>query len=304
MPLSLGCLLELNISDFSIACWQRFVISVACILSISFFISSLTDWAVRVTSYFARSCRSFSCSCLLCARSCATSFAIEKSEMFERPKLNGINRLSNNGIRLQCQSPEEADQLHKINWNVAFEGLRIHKPNYGITVHGVPKTDINFNDETDLKEIIRKLEKANASRGIPINKIAPLRRKPRTDDKPSKNHSIVVFTEDLHAANTCIRMGFYINHQRYLAEKYAPQFHLTQCYKCFDYGHRASHCKRKQKGGKCGENHPNIDSCQSTEARCTSCNGNHHPWSIECPERRAESRRLRALRLQMNPFSS
>ena len=233
--------------------------------------------------------------------------AIEKSEMFnssERPKLNGINRLSNNGIRLQCQSPEEADQLHKINWNVAFEGLRIHKPNYGITVHGVPKTDINFNDETDLKEIIRKLEKANASRGIPINKIAPLRRKPQTDGKPSKNHSIVVFTEDLDAANTCIRMGFYINHQRYLAEKYAPQFHLTQCYKCFDYGHRASHCKRKQKCGKCGENHPNIDSCQSTEARCTSCNGNHHPWSFECPERRAESRRLRALRLQMNPLFS
>jgi len=52
-----------------------------------------------------------------------------------------------------------------------------------------------------------------------------------------------------------------------------------------NYGHCASRYKQTQKFRKCGENHPNIDSWQNTEARCASCNRNYYPWSFECLER-------------------
>jgi len=55
----------------------------------------------------------------------------------EKLKLNGINKITN-GIRLQCKSPDDAQILSTLNWNGAFKRLTIHKPKYGIVVHGVP----------------------------------------------------------------------------------------------------------------------------------------------------------------------
>ena len=148
---------------------------------------------------------------------------------------------------------------------------------------------------------IKDLEEANTNQGITITKITPLRRKPRAD-RTSRNQSIIVFTENPHAADECIKLGFYINSERHKAEKYAPQLHITQCYKCFEYGHRATHCKRKEKCGNCGsESHPTTE-CQSLEHHCCGCKGSHQAWFPECPHRTAEGQRLMELRMETSPF--
>ena len=235
--------------------------------------------------------------------------AIETTKEFssesERPKLNGITKLAKNRIRLQCQSPKQKQLLCNMDWNLAFDGLRVYKPRYAIVVHGVLATDVNFEttDPTDIKKVIQELEEANSSRGLPIVKIAPLRRNPAI---PRKHHSIIVFTHDPMAADACIKLGFYINGHLHNAERYAPQMHITQCYKCFQYGHRAARCTRKQHCGKCAkENHSDVECTTSTPHSrlcCTLCKGDHHPWDVTCPEREAEGRRLRGLRAQMSPY--
>jgi hypothetical protein len=38
-------------------------------------------------------------------------------------------------IRVQCTTEEQARQLRAIDWRAAFEGIKIHKPNYGIVIN-------------------------------------------------------------------------------------------------------------------------------------------------------------------------
>ena len=132
-----------------------------------------------------------------------------ETELTEKPKLNGINRITN-GIRIQCKSPEQAKALRTVDWNTAFEGLKVHKPQYGIVVHGVSTADLEhmFENEDIMTATIKEWESANS--GLTIAKITRLRRKPRVtaNGEPLKTQSVVVHTEDPHTADKCIRFGF------------------------------------------------------------------------------------------------
>lgn len=226
-----------------------------------------------------------------------------ETEATEKPKLNGINRITN-GIRLQCKSPEQAKALRTMDWNTAFEGLKVHKPQYGIVVHGVSTADLAhmFENEDVMTATIKEWEAANS--GLTIAKITRLRRKPRVtaNGEPLKTQSVVVHTEDPHAADKCIRFGFFIDSLHYKTARYAPQCFLIQCYKCFQYGHRATHCKHKEKCGNCGAGNHQTKDCKSAEHTCCRCKGNHQAWSLECPDRAAEQARLGQLRKDMSPF--
>ena len=160
------------------------------------------------------------------------------------------------------------------------------------------RTEDEFNVLIDAnKSTIECLERENT---VSIVKIAPLRRK--DSKKTAAHHSIVVFTTDPHAADRCIRHGFYINYLLYPAEKYAPQLQIIQCYKCGDYGHRAAQCKQKQRCGKCGESTHSTNECTSSEPKCGHCDGKHEIWHHECPTRVAVSRRLNEQKRQNSPY--
>jgi len=229
--------------------------------------------------------------------------AIQKSPLSApKPILNGINKLAKNQIRLQCRTSEQAQPLHKVDWNTAFDGLTPYKRKYAIVIHGVPKTDVNLDEPGKIDATIKELEKANISRGLPITRIAPLKRK-ATVNKSSLSHSIVVFTEDPKAADTCIKLGFYVNYQRYSAERYLPHLYITQCCKCYDYGHRASQCHHhKQKCSNCGTHSYDVTECTTIDPSCALCHGDHHPWAKTCPERVAENRRLEELRMKTSSY--
>jgi hypothetical protein len=126
-----------------------------------------------------------------------------------KPKLKGIARITN-GIRLECHSQEEAQRVRQIiDWNNAFKELAVHKPKHGVVVHGVRTEQVTGIDDADVqKSLIQEWEEANND--LKIHSIKYLRRKPRTD-RTSLNCSIIVFTEDAHAADKCILSGFYID---------------------------------------------------------------------------------------------
>src|SRR5947207_5252857 len=220
-------------------------------------------------------------------------------DAFDKPRLNGVNKLAQNNIRLQCRTPEQAEELQNINWGLAFKGLCVYRPNFGIVVHHVPKAELDMTcldneDSRNLQAV--KIQRANT---LPVTKIAPLRRK--NSERTSAHHSLVIFTNDPDATDRCIKYGLYINYRRYRVERYAPHLQITQCFKCYDYGHRALHCKRKVKCGKCGEEHPTKE-CTNTVQKCAQCSDAHEAWHYECPMRIAESRRLEELKRQASPL--
>jgi hypothetical protein len=116
----------------------------------------------------------------------------------------------------------------------------------------VPKKDL---DPTDIENevIIRdEIEEENTNRDLQAVQVIPLRRTRKHSDKVTAHHSIVIFTHSVEEANTCITQGMSIKGSYYYPEMYTPELNITQCYKCYKYGHIAKHCKSKQKCANCG----------------------------------------------------
>jgi hypothetical protein len=203
-------------------------------------------------------------------------------------KLQGINKLAN-GIRVQCTTEKQAEQLRAIDWNEAFEGIKIHEPNYRIVVKGMPTDDLDLDDH----ETIKLLEAANDFPSGTITKVTPLLRKDKDKDPSNKTtrRSIIIDLKNIHTANKCITNGCYINYIHCMPQRFAPQFQVMQCFNCCEYGHRAANCKRKPRCGKCGGKHSTKE-CNSTTVQCAHCKDSHEAWCHECHAWITEKHRL------------
>ena len=214
----------------------------------------------------------------------------------DSPRIIGVSKLAQS-FRLQFET-EEAIIVRKLNqtkddiWNTAFEGLKIHVPMYGIVVHGIPIANLNPTT-MDNTETIKQLEGENNMKPETIVKITPLRRR-KNHDSVKLYHSIIVYMNNQHTANKSIINGFHVDYLHYAAERFTPQYQITQCFNCCDYDHRAKECKRHSRCDKCGEKH-NIKECQSTIVQCSQCKGSHEAWHSQCPARIAEKDRLEEL---------
>jgi hypothetical protein len=217
------------------------------------------------------------------------------------PKLQAANKLQNGNIKVYCRTTEEATVLKDMDWDTNIKGLKAKTPKYGIVVHGVPTEVIDFN--ADKQATMAEIEEANRSHGIPVTDITPLRRKPNFINA-AQYQSIIVFTSDAEAADRCIKANeLFIASGRYRAERYTPHLQITQCFKCYGYGHRAQQCRHEQKCGKCGGTHE-TNSCTNNEIKCINCRENHQAWRHDCPKRVAESRRLAEIKLNTPAFFS
>lgn len=224
---------------------------------------------------------------------------IDEADITGKPILRAINKIGENTLRLQFQTTEEATAVRKtdINWNTAYPGVQIHKPQYGIVVHRIEVEAINLDENHD--ETIREWESINEEKKIKISRITTLRRQDK--HKPAAHQSLIIFTEKQDAANNCIELGFVINHRRHKVDKYAPHLHVKQCYNCHNFGHIAAQCKKKSKCGKCGEGGHRVADCKAEHPHCINCKENHEAWNITCPARNEEGRRLKQLRIEAPP---
>jgi len=221
----------------------------------------------------------------------------------DNPKIAGISRVGNAMMRLQFRTKEEAQRAREadVKWEDAYDGAETHKPNYGIVVHGVPSNTINFEDRAGLTETIMEMEEENASKGIKISRITPLRRNGK-QGKPTMHKSIIVFTQDPEAANKCLETGFMFEKERLKTGIYAPHLYINQCYKCQGFGHRSTVCKRMNKCGKCGSEEHATQECKATEPHCANCKGPHEAWHPGCEKRDEEARRLYQLKREASSF--
>ena len=218
--------------------------------------------------------------------------AFEQSDTLHwKHKLEGISKLKNGNIRLNGLPTEAAKKLRwSMDWSSVCDGLKEYEGIYGMVIHGVPKTDIDFTK--DQNELIDKLHSINKYSGGPwIEKIAPLRRK--ATDAPT--HSIIVFSKDTVILNEAITIyGFNIKYRTYRSERYIPQMQLTQYFNCHGYNRRASQSKSKSpKYGKCAHAHE-TQSRTSIMEKCSQCRGKNTAW-LGLPQMSKENCRKRTL---------
>jgi hypothetical protein len=208
------------------------------------------------------------------------------------PNIKGIQKLKSHDIRIHCNTAEEAEQLRKIEWNKAYDGLTTRRPKYGIVIPGIPTNSISPND-TKNPELIKQLNQQNKENELEIIEVKPLRRKLKGNPR---YFSLVAFVTKPEKADHCIKHGIYINHQRFPAQKYTPQFQFVQCYKCNQLGHHAATCKSPHEVcGKCSGHHP-TSQCESETCKCANCKGEHFAWDDNCPSIIREKQHLASCR--------
>jgi hypothetical protein len=214
----------------------------------------------------------------------------------KQAKITTAARTSRHLLKLTCPTPEDAEVVKALNWHNILEGTKVHKPTYGIVVHGVDKMELNLEDQDRVNESIEASNKEVEN--LKVVRTAPLMRKARNEDAPTQ--SVVLFVEDINSAIELTEKGVKVGHRLYRAEKYSPQMQLKRCFKCQGFGHKAMGCTRPTKCSKCGEGH-DAHECTSTNLKCANCgDANHRVWHKECPRQQKELERLRLVKASIS----
>lgn len=102
-------------------------------------------------------------------------------------------------------------------------------------------------------------------------------------------------------ANALIRSGLIWDYQLHDCEPFTGECLITQCFRCYQYGHVARMCRNNSQCGFCGGMSHATDDCMSKEDkakhRCVPCGtaaAKHPSWDRNCLVRmkQAESAKL------------
>jgi len=78
--------------------------------------------------------------------------------------------------------------------------------------------------------------------------------------------------------------GFMIEMSERLTHQVEKKLIVTQCQKCFRFGHKSADCRGKQVCVTCGDDHELISGRRCRELqKCRNCYASHRPNSEECP---------------------
>jgi hypothetical protein len=174
-------------------------------------------------------------------------------------------------------------------------GLVVRQPKFGIIIHGVHIDEINPHTDNNINDIAGEIGARNNLEVVQLRTL----RAPTKLDPLARNTSFVILTHDKEAADNCLKRGIYLTCRLYNTEKYTPQYQLTQCYKCQRFGHKAGHCRGKERCAKCSGDDHTTRECQTNEPKCTNCGDDHTAWHPDCSRRREESERLDDLKFKM-----
>jgi hypothetical protein len=86
-----------------------------------------------------------------------------------------------------------------------------------------------------------------------------------------------------------IDAGLIWHHQLHDCEPFEGYCMVTQCFKCYKFGHIARFCQNLLRCGCCAASGHIANDCLSkddkTKHRCVNCCGKHQSWARNCPER-------------------
>ena len=126
---------------------------------------------------------------------------VESQVKENTPTIQGIQKLKSQDIRIHCNTAQEAEQLRKLKWDKAYNGLTVRQPKYGTVVPGVP-TDLIDPNELQNPELAKELENQSKGNEIEIAAMKTLRRKLKGN--PS-HFSLVIFLTSPDMADKCIK---------------------------------------------------------------------------------------------------
>jgi hypothetical protein len=89
-------------------------------------------------------------------------------------------------------------------------------------------------------------------------------------------------------ANILIDSNLIWNCQLHNCEPFSGECQVTQCFRCYSYGHIAKLCRNSAQCGYCAALNHQTNDCKTKEDRagyrCVPFAGKHPSWSQDCPQ--------------------
>jgi len=207
---------------------------------------------------------------------------IESVSAAQRDLIVSLRKLGSGDVALHAVSPEARAALEKSQeWAKGIAGsAHVVRRSFAILAHDVRITLDTSNQKTAIKRLVK--DNARLHGGLEVLRIA-WSKKVVGSGKAHSSLIVEVATETM--ANRLLDVGMLDSYQKCSCELFDKNCRITQCYRCFGFGHMTRFCKNEERCSKCAGKH-HIKGCvvPANRRRCANCNGSHEPWRRSCPK--------------------
>jgi hypothetical protein len=186
--------------------------------------------------------------------------------------------------------------LEKQKWEARSEvlqafgtGARFRVREYTVLAHGVQVRSVNQADQANAIEAIYS-QNPQLRGSVRIVRVGWAQRTLKSGKRLAALHVGVAEPEQ---ANLLIDTGLLLDSELHDCELFDGSCHVTQCFKCYQYGHTAKHCRGIARCGFCGSASHSSPDCDRKDdlgaLYCVPCHKQGHvSWARECPIRRRQ----------------
>lgn len=222
-----------------------------------------------------------------------TETQIEKNRTYKE-LLEQINKLGTAGIAVAIRKLPSGDmvltmedeqartsRLADTTWLEVFgPGARIKKREFAVMAHGIKVSQVQ-NQAQAIADIYQQNPRLQGA--IEIVRVAFTKRLLKSGRATGP---LIISVTEPEQANRLIDAGLIWSYELHDCEPFVGDCVITQCFKCYQYGHVSHKCHNLQRCGFCaGTGHATNDCLgreDCTKHQCVQCKGNHPSWAREC----------------------
>jgi hypothetical protein len=157
---------------------------------------------------------------------------------------------------------------------VIADKIKVTGQRFRVMVHAVKTNRI---ETANQEKALAELQAQNSQQKDKV-KFMKLTWKQKTLKAGKLHGPLLIDVGSPEEANTLVLEGLLHNHELKNCELFHSECIMTQCSKCYQYGHIAMTCQRSQTCGNCTKEHPSA-ACQTAKDPCTyfcsNCKGKH-----------------------------
>jgi hypothetical protein len=218
-----------------------------------------------------------------------------------------IRRLPTGDMTLTMEDEQaRTNWLKDTKWLETFrDGARIKRREFAVLAHGIRISQIQNQDQA-IQEIFRQNPKLQGS--VDIVRVAFPKKTLRSGRTTGP---LIISVTEPEQANRLIDAGLIWQYELHNCEPFEGDCIITQCFRCYKYGHVGHKCHNLQRCGFCAAPGHATNECLGKEDRtkhqCILYKGNYPAWARQCQERikQAEAAKLayntRPVRYQASP---
>jgi len=184
--------------------------------------------------------------------------------------------------------------LQDTDWckELDVEGIEIPHRTYSVVAHRAPADTFNANE--DISSAIDQIQEENEHLGLDFSIKSLTWLNGEKDRETDGFGPLRIDFKTKESANTAIGGNLSLGKNTCRTSIFVPRDY--QCFRCQDWGHRATSCSRDVKCGLCAGGHSTAEhkcehdkkckdnkKCDRDKLKCANCSGSHASWIRACP---------------------